>query len=364
LNWITSARKTQKSLSFPDVPADAYYADAVAYVKEHGLMNGISDTAFSPGETTSRGMIAAILYRVAGSPDFTGGTAFPDVADTAYYAAAIRWASANNIVDGYDNGNFGPDDPMTREQFATILWRYAGRPAAESGADFADEDSISSYAATAVDWARTNGIVNGVGGNRFDPKGNAIRAQAAIILQNYLELDAKSDTTPDDTTSSVSRVLVAYFSGSGNTETVAETIATILNADLFEITTVEPYTTDDLNWNISGSRVNREHENEALRDVALTTTTVENWSQYDTVLIGYPIWWGIAAWPVNGFVSANDFTGKTVIPFCTAYSSGIGQSGTLLEQLTGTGTWQTGHRFTERPSQADIESWVETLNLK
>jgi hypothetical protein len=105
-------------------------------------------------------------------------------------------------------------------------------------------------------------------------------------------------------------------------------------------------------------------EDEALRDIALTTTTVENWDEYDTVLIGYPIWWGIAAWPVNGFVSANDFTGKTVIPFCTAYSSGIGQSGTLLEQLTGTGTWQTGHRFTERPSQADIESWVETLNLK
>jgi flavodoxin len=347
----------------------------VAYVKEHGLMNGTSDTTFSPGEkTTSRGMIAAILYRVAGSPDFTGGTAFPDVADTAYYAIAIRWASANNIVGGYTNGSFGPDDPITREQFAAILWRYAGRPTAESGTDFADEDSISSYAATAVDWARANDIVSGKSGNIFDPQGDATRGQAAVIFRNYLELNAATepDTEPDDTTDDITndtvsadaRILVAYFSGSGNTEAVAETIADILDADLFEITPVDPYTSADLNWTTSGSRVNREHEDETLRDIALTTTTVENWDEYDTVLIGYPIWWGIAAWPVNGFVSANDFTGKTVIPFCTAYSSGIGQSGTLLEQLTGTGTWQTGHRFTERPSQADIESWVETLNLK
>jgi hypothetical protein len=187
LNWITSARKTQEALSFTDVPADAYYADAVAYVKEHGLMNGTSATTFNPNGTTSRGQIASILYRAAGSPTFSGGTAFPDVADTAYYATAIRWASANNIVGGYTNGSFGPNDPITREQLATILWRYAGQPAAEAGTAFADESSIASYAVTAVNWARNNGILSGKAGNRFDPKGNATRGQAAVILKNYLE---------------------------------------------------------------------------------------------------------------------------------------------------------------------------------
>jgi hypothetical protein len=292
---------------FTDVAADAYYADAVAYVKDKGLMSGTGGGAFSPDASTSRGQIVSILYRAAGSPSFSGGTAFPDVADTAYYATAVRWASANNIVGGYTNGNFGPNDPITREQLATILWRYAGQPAAEAGTAFADESSIASYAATAVNWAKNNGILSGKAGNRFDPKGNATRGQAAVILRNYLELNTQPDTTPDDTTSSGSRILVAYFSGSGNTEAVAETIANSLNADLFEITPVDPYTSADLDWTTSGSRVNREHEDEALRDIALTTTTVNNWDEYDTVLIGYPIWWGIAAWPVNGFVSANDF---------------------------------------------------------
>jgi flavodoxin len=326
-------------------------------------MSGTGGGAFSPDASTSRGQIVSILYRAAGSPSFSGGTAFPDVADTAYYATAVRWASSNSIVGGYSNGNFGPNDPITREQMAFILWSYAGKPAAETGSDFADESSISSYAATAVDWARANGILSGKDGNRFDPQGTATRGQAAVILRNYLELNAQPDTTPDDTTSSGSRILVAYFSGSGNTEAVAETIANSLNADLFEITPVTPYTSADLDWTVSGSRVNEEHDNEALRNVELTTTTVENWDEYDTVFIGYPIWWGIAAWPVNGFVSANDFTGKTVIPFCTAFSSGIGQSGVLLERLTNTGTWLDGHRFPERPSQAEINNWVGTLDL-
>lgn len=358
LAMSTTAFAAVGDTGFSDVAANAWYADAVTYVRDHGLMSGTSTTTFSPEATTSRGQIATILYRASGSPAVTGGTDFPDVASTAYYAEATRWASANGIVSGYPNGNFGPNDPITRQQFAAILWRYAGSPAASRGQDFADESSISSYASTAVDWARENGIINGKGGNIFDPNGNATRAQAAVILRNFMEMNTEQPDTP-----SGSKVLVAYFSASGNTEAVAETIADTLNADLFELVPADPYTDADLNWTVSSSRVNREHENEALRDVELVRDTVSNWDEYDTVFIGYPIWWGIAAWPVNDFIEANDFTGKTVIPFCTSTSSGLGQSDDLLEELAGSGTWVEGRRFSERPSQSDIRNWVNGLNL-
>ena len=95
----------------------------------------------------------------------------------------------------------------------------------------------------------------------------------------------------------------------------------------------------------------------------LTTTQVENWDSYDTVFIGYPIWWGIAAWPVDGFVEANDFTGKTVIPFCTSSSSGLGESGELLAELAGTGDWQEGQQFRSSVSQEDVNEWVDSLGL-
>ena len=122
------------------------------------------------------------------------------------------------------------------------------------------------------------------------------------------------------------------------------------------------YADNDLDWRDANSRVNREHDDESLRDVPLTATTVENRDSYDTVFIGYPIWWGIAAWPVDGFVKANDFTGKTVIPFATSASSGMGQSGTLLADMAGSGDWQEGQRFASGASAADVQDWVSGLN--
>ena len=158
-------------------------------------------------------------------------------------------------------------------------------------------------------------------------------------------------------------VLVVYYSATGNTEGVANYIAEATGGDLFEITPAEPYTDDDLNWSDENSRVTREHEDESLRDVELTTTQVENWDSYDTVFLGYPIWWGVATWPVDGFVEANDFTGKTVIPFCTSSSSGLGESGDLLAELAASGDWQEGQRFRGGASQADVAAWVESLDL-
>ena len=146
-------------------------------------------------------------------------------------------------------------------------------------------------------------------------------------------------------------------------ERVAKDIAEAAGADLFEIVPTEVYTSDDLDWTNPDSRVSREHDDESLRDVPLTTTEVPDWDSYDTVFIGYPIWWGIAAWPVDTFVKNNDFTGKTVIPFATSSSSGMGQSGSLLADMAGTGEWQEGQRFSSGVSGDDVQSWVNGLGL-
>ena len=164
-------------------------------------------------------------------------------------------------------------------------------------------------------------------------------------------------------TAETGNVLVVYFSATGNTEAVAGTIADTLGADVFEITPAEPYTSDDLNWSDENSRVSREYADPSLRTVELETTEVENWDRYDTVFIGYPIWWGIAAWPADSFVAANDFTGKTVISFCTSSSSGLGDSGTLLEETAGTGTWLEGQRFRGSADPAGVEDWLNGLDL-
>lgn len=165
------------------------------------------------------------------------------------------------------------------------------------------------------------------------------------------------------TISGEGNILVVYFSATGNTEEVAGYIADAAGGDIFEIEPVDAYTAADLRWTDENSRVVQEYENPELRDIELVSATVENWAEYDTVLIGYPIWWGIAAWPVNGFVEANDFTGKTVIPFCTSSSSGLGQSDQLLAQLAGTGNWLEGHRFRSSASESDVTSWLQELGI-
>lgn len=170
--------------------------------------------------------------------------------------------------------------------------------------------------------------------------------------------ESEPETQPE-----TGKTLVIYYSASGNTERVAKDIAEAAGADLFEIVPTEVYTSEDLNWTNSDSRVSREHDDESLRDVPLTTTEVPDWDSYDTVFIGYPIWWGIAAWPVDTFVKNNDFTGKTVIPFATSSSSGMGQSGSLLADMAGTGDWQEGQRFSSGVSSDDVQSWVNGLGL-
>ena len=364
LGLSAAALAAVEDTGFADVDADAWYAEAVEYVRAHGIMNGTSAAIFNPDGTTTRGQITAILYRASGSPEVSGGAAFTDVADGAYYADAVRWANTYGIVTGYGDGTFRPDIPITRQQMAAILWRYAGSPSPEGGADYADEASIASYADTAVDWARDTGIISGRDGNRFDPNGRAARAQAAVILHRYDTWEPPIPEIPDpEPAPEEGSVLVAYFSATGNTERVANAIAAATGGDLFELTPVEPYTDADLNWTDEDSRVVYEYENPDQRDTELVTYAPDNWADYDVVFVGYPIWWYDAAWPVEGFVTENDFTGKTVIPFCTSSSSGIGESGERLAGLAGTGDWLEGERFRSSASDDDVQAWVDSLDL-
>jgi len=190
---------------------------------------------------------------------------------------------------------------------------------------------------------------------------------SAPTEQPATEPSESSSTTPAEsepgTQPETGKTLVVYYSASGNTERVAKDIAEAAGADLFEIVPTEVYTSEDLNWTNPDSRVSWEHDDESLRDVPLTTTEVPDWDSYDTVFIGYPIWWGIAAWPVDTFAKNNDFTGKTVIPFATSSSSGMGQSGSLLADMAGTGEWQEGQRFSSGVSSDDVQSWVNGLGL-
>lgn len=170
----------------------------------------------------------------------------------------------------------------------------------------------------------------------------------------------RQDSSRED---SDSDILIAYFSGTGRTETIAGYIEEATSGTLFEIEPVDEYTSEDLNYNNSNSRVVREHNDESLQNIELKVTTPEGFATFDTVFIGFPIWWQGPAWPIFNFVKDNDFTGKTVIPFATSASSGMGSSKSTLENMAGTGTWLEGRRFQSSASKETITTWVSSLGL-
>ena len=182
-------------LPFTDVPEGAWYEDAAAYVYKHGLMAGTSATTFAPDVTTSRAMIATILWRMAGSPVVNYAMNYTDVAQGQWCSEAIRWATSEGVVTGYGNGLFGTNDPITREQLATMLWRYAQTEGYDVsiGEDtnilsYTDVANLSEYAIPAMQWAVGAGIINGTGdGSTLTPQGQATRAQAAVMLQRFCE---------------------------------------------------------------------------------------------------------------------------------------------------------------------------------
>ena len=181
---------------FSDVDADAWYAEAVMYCREHNLMAGIGNNQFAPESSLTRAQFATVLYRIEGTPAVTGVDAFTDTPDGAWYSDAVLWASQQDLISGYGGGLFGPNDPVSREQMTTIFWRYAGSPTADGASNYNDEAEIASYAAVAVDWASVNNIVVPASAGVFAPKSNATRAHVAAALMNYSRQQNETDPVP------------------------------------------------------------------------------------------------------------------------------------------------------------------------
>lgn len=478
---------------FFDVAADAWYAGAVEYVRGNGLMSGTADTAFSPDSATSRAMLVTILYRQAGSPAVSQAAGFSDVSADAWYADAVAWAAASGVVSGYTADLFGSDDPVTREQMAAILWRYNGSPAAGSTEVFADQSSISGYAADAVAWARESSIVSGKGGNLFDPNGQATRAEAAVILQRYEAYLSQTDgpdtpQTPDvpsesetaititvgstvipatlndstaardllarlpltvsmtrgsvdyyaslpdpldfdeadvhngwhngdigfdgayltmfhageDTSASSGnqitlgrigdltlleglgtsieatfalaastdhtdspdtehRTLVVYYSHSQRTEQVAQLLEEKTGGDLYTLVPEEPYTGAD---SVISARATQEIES---GNLPALSGTLPDLSQYDTILVGGPVWSYTVSSPILSYLEQTDFAGKTVAPFWTdqggpgdyvqAFTRAARNAGRITDflQLSNTPS------ISESDMSARLDAWLETV---
>ncbi len=202
-----------------------------------------------------------------------------------------------------------------------------------------------------------------------------------VLMLFFFACSASSESKPSalDDGKNKSNILVAYYSATGTTKAVAEKIASYLGADLFEVVPNEGYSSADLDWTDRESRVFCEHDT-IFGEKANGTATVSDLkklpvamkgdmpdlSGYKTVFIGAPIWWGIAAWPVKAFVENADFKGKTVVPFCTSMSSGLGRSGELLHELAGAdnGNWLAGKRFGTSAGESEIRSWIDSIGVK
>lgn len=181
--------------------------------------------------------------------------------------------------------------------------------------------------------------------------------------ENIASSNTANNFTENTNIANNSKSLIAYFSATGSTERVAQYVQEATDGTIFELVPVDPYTSADLNYNNSESRVSKEHLDTSLQDIELENVTPSDYATYDYVFIGYPIWWGNAAWPINNFIKENDFTNKTVIPFATSASSGLGNSVNLLKEMNSTGTWLDGQRFPSSASKSTVVDWVNTLNL-
>ncbi|MDE7170916.1 MAG: DUF362 domain-containing protein [Oscillospiraceae bacterium] len=329
------AAGTSASLPFTDVPSDAAYAPAVAWCYEQELMQGTSATAFSPNGTLTRAMVATVLYRAAGEPAVSGVPAFTDTRAGQWYSDAVVWANSQAIVRGYGNGLFGTDDPVTHEQLDMMVRRYMG------------EDPV---------WTGDPAL-----------KTAATRAEAAEAF--YAHLNKEGSTEQD------SKTLVAYFSRAGenygvgviekgNTHIIADMIAAQTGGDTFEIAAVIPYPN---NYDAC-TEVAQKEKNENARPGL--TAAVDNMADYDVIFLGYPIWWGDMPMAVYTFLESYDFTGKTIVPFCTHAGSGL--SGTVAsiksacpgaDVLDGLAVAGTTAQNDQPSAEKAVTDWLSTSGL-
>lgn len=345
---------------YTDVADGAWYAEAVEALRERDIMNGVGNGRFGPDETFTRAQLAAVLYRMAGSPAVSGEDGFTDTKSGTWYADAVLWAAQNNVVNGVGGGLFGTNDPATQEQLTVMLWRKAGarvlnreKYASAEGV----EGKASDWAFDAVVWAKAEGLIADL--DACEPKQPASRAQVADMVYRYLErVEAQGEPVTEATGS---KVLVAYFSATGNTAKLAQQIADATGATLHEITPETPYTSADLNYNDSSTRATREQNDASARPAVFGS--VENMADYEVIFLGYPIWWGQAPKILYTFVESYSFEGKTVVPFCTSGSSGIGSSATNLQKSAFGAKWLAGNRFSGSASRESVVSWINGLGL-
>ncbi|MBR3561546.1 MAG: S-layer homology domain-containing protein [Oscillospiraceae bacterium] len=359
--------------SYADVADDAWYAEAVEALREKGIMNGMGSGKFGPDETFTRAQLATVLYRMAGSPAVTGEDSFTDTERDTWYSDAVLWASQNEVVNGMGNGLFGANEAATQEQLTVMLWRDAGsyqldreKYASAEGV----ENQASDWAFDAVVWAKVEALIADL--DAYAPTKAASRAQVADMVYRYMKLKeqfanvdavsgatqkADEQTTPTESTGG--KVLVAYFSATNNTANIAKHIADATGATLYEIKPETPYTTADLNYSDSSTRAAREQNDAAARPAI--SGSVENMADYDVIFLGYPIWWGQAPKILYTFVESYSFDGKTIIPFCTSGSSGIGSSATNLQKSASEATWLDGTRFDGSVSEDELRAWADGL---
>ena len=348
-------RLSVQSTGFTDVPADAWYAEAINYCQQNGIMSGTSATTFAPEATLTRAMLATVLHRMSGTPAVSDAPVFTDAVAGSWYSDAVSWAAKSSIISGYGGGTFGVNDPTTREQAVTILWRYAGEPERAAAADISDAASVSAWAQTAVRWANANGILEGMTNNRrFGPKTNIKRGEVASMLYHYLSNTTSSQPGP----AAGGEPLVAYFSATNTTRPLAEYAADILGADLYEIVPEVPYTDADLAYYTNG-RADREQSDPSARPAI--SGSVENMADYDVIFLGYPIWHGQPPRIISTFLESYDLTGKTIVPFCTSHSSGYSDSS--IKSLAPGANWIAGRRFAGGTSRSTVEEWINGLEL-
>lgn len=369
--------------AYADVTGDEWYAEAANALRERGIMTGVENNNFGSDRSFTRAQLATVLYRMAGSPAVTGEDSFTDTKSGTWYSDAILWSEQNNIVGGYGNGLYGTNDPTTQEQLATMLWRDAGSYVVNSS----EETGASAYAVNAVRWLEAEKLLN-ENGPAFDPKAAASRAQVADIVYRYLLLkekyanvDATSSATqktdePGQSGTAGGKVLIAYFSragenynvgvvSEGNTAKFAKEIAAQTGGDLFEIVPVTAYPNSYDEMLTVATRERTNNERPAIRD------TVNSFDDYDTIFLGYPIWWGDLPMILHTFMESYDFTGKTVIPFNT--HEGSGQSGTqsaIATKLTGATILQglairgsTAQNMIGDGGDATVKNWLDGLGF-
>ena len=311
---------------FTDVPSDAWYAGAVQYCRENGLMAGTSDTTFAPEATLTRAMLVTILWRQAEKPVVNYLMQFSDVPEGQWYSEAVRWAASETLVAGYGDGRFGTNDPITQEQLDLIFQRYTDRPV-------------------------TDGIPS------FDGSSKPVtRAQAAAAVMHYARLSQQGTTA--------GKVLVAYFSWSGNGQQMARWISEETGGELFRIVPSESYGED---FNTCADRAKDELDN-GIRPELSEHIDADTMAQYDVVYLGFPVWWYDLPMPVWTFLEEYDLSGKTVIPFFSHNGSSNGaNSVNRVAELAEGATVLTDRALSLRgsnvaDSETEVKDWAKEFS--